>query len=98
MRREDRRRAHQASTAGCSARPADRRRGIHEARPEAIGCGAGLADRYPGDASVAVALLLNLVHLEPGQAIELGPGNLHAYLGGAGIELMNASDNVIPAG
>ncbi|MET0323976.1 MAG: mannose-6-phosphate isomerase, class I, partial [Ilumatobacteraceae bacterium] len=41
---------------------------------------------------------LNLVHLEPGQAIQLGPGNLHAYLGGAGIELMNASDNVIRGG
>jgi mannose-6-phosphate isomerase len=53
---------------------------------------------YPGEPSVAATLLLNLVHLEPGQAIRLGPGNLHAYLHGAGIELMGASDNVIRGG
>ena len=34
----------------------------------------------------------------PGEAIQLGPGNLHAYLGGAGIELMGASDNVVRGG
>jgi mannose-6-phosphate isomerase len=43
-------------------------------------------------------LLLNLVELEPGEAIQLGPGNLHAYLDGAGIELMGASDNVVRGG
>jgi mannose-6-phosphate isomerase len=57
-----------------------------------------LADRYPGDPSVAVTLLLNHVRLAPGEAIQLGPGNLHAYLGGAGIELMGASDNVVRGG
>ena len=57
-----------------------------------------LAERYPGDPSVAATLLLNLVHLAPGEAIRLGPGNLHAYLGGAGIELMGASDNVVRGG
>ena len=66
-------------------------------RPEAAWV-SRLAERYPGDASVAGTLLLNLVHLEPGQAIQLGPGNLHAYLGGAGIELMGPSDNVIRGG
>ena len=53
---------------------------------------------YPGDPSVAVTLLLNLVELEPGQAIRLDAGNLHAYLHGAGIELMGASDNVVRGG
>ena len=57
-----------------------------------------LAERYPGDASVAVTLLLNHVTLAPGEAIVLGPGNLHAYLHGAGIELMGASDNVVRGG
>ena len=57
-----------------------------------------LATRYPGDASVAAALLLNYVTLEPGEAIFLEPGNLHAYLRGAGIELMGASDNVVRGG
>lgn len=57
-----------------------------------------LDQRYPGDPSVAVALLLNHVVLEPGQALRLDAGNLHAYLCGAGIELMGASDNVVRAG
>ena len=59
---------------------------------------ARLADRYPGDPSVVATLLLNLVRLAPGEAIRLGPGNLHAYLSGAAIELMGASDNVVRAG
>jgi mannose-6-phosphate isomerase len=57
-----------------------------------------LAERHPGDPSVLVTLLLNYVQLEPGEAIQLGPGNLHAYLSGAGVELMGASDNVVRAG
>lgn len=56
-------------------------------------------DRYhPGDVGVAVSLLLNHVVLEPGQALFLSPGNLHAYLRGAGVELMANSDNVIRGG
>jgi mannose-6-phosphate isomerase len=57
-----------------------------------------LAEMYPGDPSVAVTLLLNLVVLQPGQALRLDAGNLHAYLRGAGIELMGASDNVVRGG
>ena len=57
-----------------------------------------LAQAYPRDPSVAATLLLNLVELAPGEAIQLGPGNLHAYLHGAGIELMGASDNVVRGG
>lgn len=57
-----------------------------------------LAARYPGDPSVAVALLLNHVELAPGEALFLGPGNLHSYLHGSGIELMGASDNVVRGG
>jgi mannose-6-phosphate isomerase len=66
-------------------------------RPEARWA-VKLAQRYPGDPSVAVTLLLNYVQLEPAEAIQLAPGNLHCYLGGAGIELMGASDNVVRAG
>ncbi|MEM8621251.1 MAG: mannose-6-phosphate isomerase, class I [Actinomycetota bacterium] len=57
-----------------------------------------LNDMYPGQVSIAVTLLLNHVHLEPGQAIHLTAGNLHAYLRGAGVELMGASDNVVRGG
>jgi mannose-6-phosphate isomerase len=57
-----------------------------------------LIERYPRDASAIVTLLLNRVTLQPGEAIHLTAGNLHAYLGGAGIELMGASDNVVRGG
>lgn len=56
-------------------------------------------DRFhPGDVGVLVALLLNHVVLEPGQAMFLRAGNLHSYLNGAGVELMASSDNVIRGG
>lgn len=57
-----------------------------------------LDQMYPGQPSVAAALLLNLVSLRPGEAIHLAAGNLHAYLRGSGIELMGSSDNVIRGG
>jgi mannose-6-phosphate isomerase len=57
-----------------------------------------LAAAYPGDIGVIVALLLNLVTLQEGQAMYLPAGNLHAYLHGVGIEIMANSDNVLRGG
>jgi len=57
-----------------------------------------LADRYPGDVGVVIALMLNHVCLDPGEALFLGAGNLHAYLGGTGVEIMANSDNVLRCG
>src|SRR3954454_13362009 len=57
-----------------------------------------LAERYPADPSVAVTLLLNRVMLAADEAIFLGPGNLHAYLRGFGVEVMANSDNVVRGG
>jgi mannose-6-phosphate isomerase len=57
-----------------------------------------LAERYPGDAGVLAALLLNRVTLAPGEAFYLPAGNLHAYLSGSGVELMANSDNVLRGG
>lgn len=57
-----------------------------------------LTNKYPGDTGALVALLLNHVKLEPGQAIYLPAGHLHAYLSGLGLEVMAASDNVIRGG
>jgi mannose-6-phosphate isomerase len=53
---------------------------------------------YPGDSGVVLALLMNHVFLEPGQALFLPSGNIHAYLSGLGIEVMAASDNVLRGG
>jgi len=57
-----------------------------------------LGERYPGDAGVLAALLLNRVTLGPGEAIFLPAGNLHAYLRGVGLEIMANSDNVLRGG
>ncbi|GGQ64916.1 mannose-6-phosphate isomerase, class I [Couchioplanes azureus] len=59
---------------------------------------SGLASHYPGDPGVLVALLLHHVRLEPGEAIWMPAGNLHAYLDGTGVEIMAASDNVLRGG
>ena len=53
---------------------------------------------YPGDIGVFSPVILNLVQLEPGEAIYLPAGELHAYLCGVGIELMANSDNVLRGG
>ncbi|MBY0440624.1 MAG: mannose-6-phosphate isomerase, class I [Mycobacteriaceae bacterium] len=57
-----------------------------------------LGERYPGDAGVLAALLLNRISLAPGEAIFLPAGNLHAYLSGVGLEVMANSDNVLRGG
>ncbi|MGR4009490.1 mannose-6-phosphate isomerase, class I [Leucobacter sp. 1207-22] len=57
-----------------------------------------LLQAYPSDPGVLVSLLLHLLVLEPGQAIFLRAGQLHAYLSGVGVEVMAASDNVLRAG
>jgi mannose-6-phosphate isomerase len=59
---------------------------------------AVLAETYPGDPGIVVSLLLHEVVLERGEAIFLPAGNIHAYLYGVGIELMEASDNVLRGG
>ncbi|MEU3651199.1 mannose-6-phosphate isomerase, class I [Lentzea sp. NPDC034063] len=57
-----------------------------------------LGESYPGDAGVLAALLLNRIVLQPGEAIHLPAGNLHAYLRGTGIEILANSDNVLRCG
>ena len=53
---------------------------------------------YPEDIGVLAPMLLNLLHLQPGQSIFLPAGCLHAYLNGMGVELMANSDNVLRGG
>ncbi|MDG1410168.1 MAG: mannose-6-phosphate isomerase, class I [Acidimicrobiales bacterium] len=57
-----------------------------------------LGARYPGDAGVVAALLLNFITLAPGEGLFLGAGNLHAYLQGTAVEIMANSDNVLRGG
>ncbi len=66
--------------------------------PEHMPAWAGrLANMYPGNGGILVALLMHHVKLQPGQALYLGAGNVHAYLGGTGLEVMASSDNVVRA-
>jgi mannose-6-phosphate isomerase len=59
---------------------------------------ATLAETYPGDAGVVISLLCNHLKLAPGEGVFLPAGNLHAYLSGAGVEVMASSDNVLRGG
>ncbi len=53
---------------------------------------------FPGDMGALSPLFMNLVRLDPGEAMYISPGEPHAYLEGAGLELMANSDNVIRGG
>lgn len=57
-----------------------------------------IADEFPGDGGLIVALLMNLVVLQRGEAVFAPAGVLHAYQDGLGVELMAASDNVLRGG
>jgi mannose-6-phosphate isomerase len=79
-----------AAVAAASAGPAD--------FADELALARRLAEAYPGDAGVVVALLINLVSLRRGEAIFVPAGVLHAYVDGLGVELMAASDNVLRGG
>ncbi|MFT4211452.1 MAG: mannose-6-phosphate isomerase, class I [Microbacterium sp.] len=66
--------------------------------PGELAAARRIAAAYPGDPGVVVALLMNLVVLARGEAIFVPAGILHAYLGGLGVEIMAASDNVLRGG
>lgn len=69
--------------------------GVDRVRIEAM---RNIAREHPGDPGLIISLLLNLVALDPGEAIFLDAGQLHAYLSGVGVEIMASSDNVLRAG
>jgi len=67
-------------------------------RDDAPGWVPLLAEHYPDDIGVLAPALLNLLRLEPGQALFLPEGVLHSYLEGTAIEIMANSDNVVRGG
>lgn len=54
--------------------------------------------KYPADRGMLVAFVMNLLHLAPGDSVFTPDGQVHAYISGTAIELMNPSDNVMRAG
>jgi mannose-6-phosphate isomerase len=68
--------------------------------PYAETCASALrvADDHPGDLGLVAMLLMRHLVLQPGQALFMPAGGLHAYLEGTGIEVLANSDNVVRAG
>jgi len=64
----------------------------------ALEAGRQLYAGRPPDLGLMLVFLLEHVRLARGQALFLAPGVPHAYLRGAGVELMASSDNVLRAG
>ncbi|WP_200552773.1 mannose-6-phosphate isomerase, class I [Kosakonia sp. LAM2021] len=57
-----------------------------------------LRQHYPDDIGLFAPLFLNSLTLQPGEAMFLSPGTLHAYVQGVAVEVMASSDNVLRAG
>lgn len=53
---------------------------------------------FPGDSGILALFFINLIRLQPGEAIFLAANQIHAYLEGDCIECMSCSDNVVRAG
>lgn len=59
---------------------------------------ARMAEDHPGDVGAVASLLLHHATLAPGEGLYMPAAGPHAYLRGAGIEIMANSDNVLRAG
>lgn len=78
----------------CAVR-ADAQGAVQERAAELVG---RLAQDHPGDIGVVASLLLGHRVLAPGETIFMAAGGLHAYVQGAGVEILANSDNVLRAG
>lgn len=57
-----------------------------------------LSIQYPNDIGLFTPLMLNVITLQPGEAMYLTACTPHAYINGTGLEIMANSDNVLRAG
>ena len=80
------------------ARACEARLEVGSPSPRADRNAVRVAEAFPGDPGVVVSLLLNPVTLQPGEAMFVPPGGVHAYLEGDALEIMASSDNVLRAG
>lgn len=65
---------------------------------QAIAYSQSFAQHYEGDIGILAPLILNIVELEPGEAMFLHAETPHAYVEGTALEIMASSDNVLRAG
>ncbi len=59
---------------------------------------ARITQAFPGDSGIVVAFLMHTLRLTRGEALFVSPGQIHAYVGGFGLEVMLPSDNVVRGG
>ena len=57
-----------------------------------------LFESFPGDPGCFAPFLLNIYRLQPGEAIFLPAGEIHAYLSGDCVEVLSCGDNVLFCG
>jgi mannose-6-phosphate isomerase len=57
-----------------------------------------ITQAFPGDPGIVVAFLMHTLRLNRGEALFVSPGQIHAYVGGFGLEVMLRSDNVVRGG
>ena len=71
-----------------------------EGGPHAGSCDAAvrISSDHPADIGVLASLLFEHLVLQPGEALFMPAGGLHAYIRGVGVELLANSDNVLRAG
>ncbi|MFE9175150.1 mannose-6-phosphate isomerase, class I [Streptomyces sp. NPDC007126] len=83
-----------------SAVVASSRRLARSAHPRAAAYAAveRMSRHHPEDLGLVASLLLDHRVLEPGTALFMPAGGLHAYVHGVGLELLASSDNVLRAG
>lgn len=65
---------------------------------QALAYSQNFANQYPGDNGILAPLLLNIVELQPGEAMFLHAETPYAYVQGTALEIMASSDNVLRAG
>ncbi|MDV5037646.1 mannose-6-phosphate isomerase, class I [Vibrio diabolicus] len=65
---------------------------------EALNYSQSFAEHYEEDIGILAPLILNIVELEPGEAMFLHAETPHAYVQGTALEIMASSDNVLRAG
>ncbi|MEZ9207070.1 mannose-6-phosphate isomerase, class I [Vibrio splendidus] len=65
---------------------------------QALEYSQNFANQYPDDNGILAPLLLNIIELQPGEAMFLHAETPHAYVEGTALEVMASSDNVLRAG
>ena len=73
-------------------------RGADDLDPGLLAAVRTLVSQHPDDPAALAPLLMQVVHLRPGEAMFCAPGQPHTYLSGVGFEVQANSDEVVRGG